>query len=47
MLDVYKKDLKGRKAIEESILAVFNLKVPNLSSVFLSSLMLYAFLLVG
>ena len=26
MLDIYKKDLKGRKAIEESILAAFNLK---------------------
>eukprot|EP00913_Durusdinium_trenchii_P028983 g27175.t1 len=31
MLDVYKKDLKGRKAIEESILAVFNLKVPSIA----------------
>ncbi|CAJ1431406.1 unnamed protein product [Effrenium voratum] len=31
MLDIYKKDLKGRKAIEESILAAFNLKAPVVS----------------
>lgn len=33
MLDVYKKDLKGRKAIEETIMAQFGLKAPlNTSS---------------
>lgn len=31
MLDVYKKDLKGRKQIEETIMAEYGLKVGVLS----------------